>query len=491
MKLIRYTTIILIFLAIGGCKDYLDVNTPINNPQAVNPQVLLGAGLIGTGFVNGNELNRFASTLIQYHAGAGNSPQNYDVYVTTGADFGNQWLGELYEGSLTEYQRLIETADGVGAKAYTGIAKIMKAYTFSVATDVWGDVPYSQALQGTTFLNPRLDAQKDIYEGNSSQGIQSLFDLVKEGLADLDLATTLTPGTDDVVYGGSIANWKKAANTLMLKFAIQISRVDPTFAKTQIDALVATNNFISSNAQTMGVKFGTATGSQSPIYVYNYVSSFRTDLIVSTRYLNRLQTALNNDPRLPLIVTRPNAVPPGVGTYVTMDNGFNGARPTPATSYSKWGPAITGVSGAGPVKLISNAQRAFMMAEAVQRLGVVAPKTANQYYQEGISASMDEIGVLASDQAAYFLANPTIVNLQPGTEIAQIIQQKYVALTGNGIEAWNDWRRTGFPTLTPSQNAAGIDGTIPVRAVYVNQELQRNPNFQNVNTNVRMWWDID
>src|SRR4051812_4065614 len=107
MKLIRYTFILLVFLGIGGCKDFLDVNTPVNNPTVVNPQVLLGAGLIGTGFANGNELNRFASTLIQYHAGAGNSPQNYDIYVTTSADFGNQWLGELYEGSLTEYQRLI------------------------------------------------------------------------------------------------------------------------------------------------------------------------------------------------------------------------------------------------------------------------------------------------------------------------------------------------------------------------------------------------
>jgi len=131
------------------------------------------------------------------------------------------------------------------------------------------------------------------------------------------------------------------------------------------------------------------------------------------------------------------------------------------------------------------------MAEAVQRLGVVAPKTANQYFQEGITASMDEIGVLASDRTAYFAANPTIVNLQPGTEIDQIISQKYVALTGNGIEAWDDWRRTGFPTLLESQNAAGTDAKRPVRAVYVNQELQRNPNFVLVNSNVRMWWDID
>lgn len=490
MKFIRYTIFILVFLAAGGCKDYLDVNTPVNNPQTVTPPVLLGAALIGTGFANGNELNRFASTLINYHAGAGNSPANYDIYVTTSADFGNQWLGEIYEGSLTQYQRLIETADAKGAKSYTGIAKIMKAYTFSLATDVWGDVPYSEALQGTTFLNPRLDSQEDIYKGNSSKNIQSLFALVKEGLADLDLPSTLNPTIDDVIYGGNVANWKRAGNTLLLKFAMQISEREPALATSEINAVLAANNYIATNAQTLGVKFGSAVGSQSPIYTYNYVSTFRTDLIVSSRYVTRLQGL--NDPRLPIFVSTPK----GPGLYVTIDNGFRGTLPTPATDYSKWSQVVTGVSGAGPIKLVSNAQRAFIMSEAAVKLpGVTLPtgKTANDYYQEGIKASMTEAGMDVASQNTYFTANPAIVTLSgsQSNQIQQIITQKYIALTGNGIEAWNDWRRTGFPILPESQNAAGIDGTRPVRAVYVNQELQRNPNFTQINTNVRVWWDAN
>jgi hypothetical protein len=77
--------------------------------------------------------------------------------------------------------------------------------------------------------------------------------------------------------------------------------------------------------------------------------------------------------------------------------------------------------------------------------------------------------------------------------LEQIITQKYIAFTGNGLELWNDYRRTGYPKLLESQNAAGVDATRPVRAVYITQEIERNPNFPNPapQSNVKVWWDID
>jgi len=489
MKLIRYSFLILAFLTVAGCKDFLDVNTTPNNPTSVPPALLLSSGLIGSGFANGNELNRYSSVLVNYLSGAGNSPANYDVYITTPADFGNQWLGELYEGSLTEYQRLIETSDKLGAKSYTGIAKIMKAYTFSLVTDVWGDVPYSQALQGTAFVNPRIDKQQDIYEGNSSLGIQSLFDLVKEGLADLDAASTANPGNDDVVYGGSIDSWRRAGNTLLLKLATTISVVDPARATAEINA-IKNSPMISTNAQSLAVKFGAVTGSQSPIYTYNYVSSFITDLIASTRYVNRL-TALN-DPRLPVFISKPNGT-----SYVTIDNGNGRAQalPTPSTSYSRWSTTVVGVNGVGPIKLISNAHRAFMMAEAMVRLGINgltgSITTADKFYEEGIRASFAEAGLTSGQADAYITANSFPLAGTTDQKIQAIITQKYIALTGNGVEAWTDWRRTGYPVLPENNNAQGIDNTRPVRAMYPNQELQRNPNFTQIQTNVKVWWDAN
>jgi hypothetical protein len=92
---------------------------------------------------------------------------------------------------------------------------------------VWGDIPYSQALQGETNLQPQLDKQEDIYKGNQSANIQSLFDLVREGLTDLGATSTTKPGNDDAIYKGDLAKWRRAGNTLLLKMANTISRKEP------------------------------------------------------------------------------------------------------------------------------------------------------------------------------------------------------------------------------------------------------------------------
>lgn len=474
-------------MGVGACSKFLDVNTTPNNPTTVTPGVLLPAAEAGSAFADANELNRFCEVVIQHLAGANNSPANYDVYQTNGADFGNQWRFELYGGALINYQKLIETANISNSKAYTGIAKIMKAYTFSIATDVWGDVPYSQALQGEAVVQPRLDKQQDIYQGNQSLGIQSLFDLVREGLTDLDAATAATytgtkPGADDLVYGGDLNKWKQAGNTILLKFAMQISKVNPQLATSVVNEVLTRNTYIKSNASDLNVPFGASVGSQDPRYTYSYVSIFQTDLILSTRFLTLLQTY--NDPRLPIFFTSPT------GKYVTIDNGFRGVLPTPASSWSKYNTYITGVNGVGPVRLITNAQRAFILAEAVLRLGT--PGDAQALYTEGITASMTSAGLTPAQVTAYLAANPTIATLTGTNEqkIAQIITQKYIAFTGNGLEAWNDYRRTGYPVLQDSQNAAGINGTRPVRAVYINEEVQRNPSFPNPSpqSNVPVWW---
>jgi hypothetical protein len=411
--------------------------------------------------------------------------------VISSSDFGNQWRFELYDGALVNYQQIINNTNTT-SRAYAGIAKILKAYTFSLATDTWGDVPYSQALQGDAFPQPRVDKQEDIYKGNQALGIQSLFDLVREGLADLNSnngnPTGARPGNDDLIYKGALANWQAAGNTLLLKFALQISRKEPELAKTVINEVLTSGQYIKTNAQDLNVPFGATVGSRDPRYEYTQVTLFKDDLILSSRYLALLQSL--NDPRLPLFFTR-NAA----GAYGTIDNGQRGGIPTPA-NFSRYGPYVVGAAGEGPVRLVTNFQRAFILAEAALRLGT--PGDPQALYTEGIRASMTLAGLTAAQIDAYLAANPTVATLTGTNEqkIAQIITQKYIAFTGNGIELWNDYRRTGYPTLPKAQNAAGIDATIPVRAVYISEELQRNPNFpQSPNlppqSNVRVWWDVD
>lgn len=475
-----------IAISLSSCNKFMDINETPNNPLEVPPSTLLPASLSGVAFANGNDLNRFASVIMSVTAGASGSPQTWDIYNTNGSDFGNQWRFEIYDGALINADKLITSAERVDGPAYRGIAKIIKAYTFGLTTDIWGDIPYSEALKGEDVLSPRLDSQRDIYLGNNDLAIQSLFDLVKEGLADLNIDGASVPSSDDIVYGGNIDNWKKAGNTLLLKLAMQISRIDPTKAKAIIDEVLLNGVYIKDNSENFAVKFGAQIGSQNPIWTYTNNSLFEDDQLISTRFLTKLQSL--DDPRLPLFVSRPT------GTYVTIDNGFRGTPP-PAGNRSKFNNYVAGVNGEGPMRLLTNWQRAFILAEAVVRLGTAGD--AQALFQEGIRSSMTAAGVSQEDVNSYFASHQDAVTLSGSDEqkIEKIINQKYISLFGNGLEQWNDWRRTGYPVLAQHQNAVGIDGTRPVRAVYVDQELQRNPNFpQGANlpkSNIKVWWDID
>lgn len=470
-----------VLLTTTACSEFLDINETPNDPVNVTPSVLLPTGLAGTAFANNNELNRFGSTIVSVTAGASNSPQDYDVYTIDGADFTNEWRFDLYGGSLITYESLIKAADDVNSTSYRGIAKIMKAYTFALATDIWGDVPYSEALRGAEISQPKLDSQRDIYLGGS--GVQSLFDLVREGLADLNTASNVNPSTDDMIYKGNLENWKRAGNSLLLKLANTISRVEPEVAKQVIDEVIAGNNYIVSNDQNLSFSFGSSVGSRAPIYEWTYVSSFQNDMMISTRFVDLLQG--KNDPRLPLFVTSPT------GEYVTIDNGYSGTRPQPISSWSRFNHYATGTEGQGPVRLLTSPQISFILAESALVLGTTGDPEA--YYQAGIRSSMTMAGLSEGEIDAYFTANADEVSLNGDQEadLEKIITQKYIALFGNGIEQWNDYRRTGYPVLREHQNAVGVDGTRPVRAQYIDQEIQRNPNFQVILPNVPVWWDVD
>ncbi|RQO68017.1 SusD/RagB family nutrient-binding outer membrane lipoprotein [Pedobacter sp. KBW06] len=481
-KILSFCAIAALALSTSSCKKFLDVNDTPNNPLAIPPNVALPGAIVGSAFANNNELNRFGSVLIDVTSGAAGSPLRWDRYNTDGDDFGNQWRFEIYDGALVNYKKIIESEGKYQSPVYSGISKIMMAYTFGMTTDCWGDIPYSDALKGNGATQPKLDTQKDIYLG--AAGIQSLFDLVKDGMKDLDKKGLLIPKTDDVVYGGDIVKWKKAGNTLLLKLALQISLVEPAKAKAIIDEVLASaDSYIKSNSENLEVKFGASVGSRSPVYEYTRISSFRTDQLISTRFLTKLQST--NDPRLTAFITKPGA------NYVTVDNGFAGTVPGFDTR-SQFGNYVTGINGEGPVRLVSNWQRAFILAEAVLRLGTAGD--AQALYTEGITASMQSAGVSGTDITAFLTANPTIATLSGTNEakIKQIIDQKYISLVGNGFEQWTDWRRTGYPDLPAHQNAVGIDGTRPVRLQYITQEIQRNPNFKTgILPNVKVWWDVN
>jgi len=302
-------------------------------------------------------------------------------------------------------------------------------------------------------------------------------------LADLDKPTVFKPSAkDDIVYAGDLTKWKRMGNTLLLKFAIMLTNANPALAKSTIQDVITGNNFINANNLDFEVPFGSAVGNQNPIYSFNYVNR-PGDQMLSTRLLN-LVKSLNDTVRLSKFFTKPT------GIFTSFDNGSTAAPPG-TTSRSQYGAYLIGTTGNAPIRLLTNFQVNFILAEAALVLGT--PGDANTLYQAGITASMQKVGMTPAEIANYFTTNPTVVTLTgtPDQQLQQIITQKYIAWIGNGIEAFNDYRRTGYPQLTLVNNAAGDNpNVIPTRLPYTPAELSRNPNAPNPRpkTDVKLWW---
>jgi len=476
----KYIILLITIATFGSCKKFLDVNDTVNNPLDVPARLLLPTTTVGMAWANGNALGRAASVLVQYNAGLSGDPDAYDAYDLEG-DFDNQWNFEIYNGTINNLRILIDKTEAT-SPAYSGIAKLQMAYTFSLATDLWGDVPYSQAGYGLEVPQPAFESQRDIYLGNGS--IQGLFDLVREGLADLNKTSQVLPGNDDRVYGGDLSKWKRMGNSLLLKFAMQVSNVVPDTAKAVINSVIAGNNYINDNALDYQVTFGTALNNQNPMYAFDILNRPDEEMM-SARFLTLVRN-LNDTVRLAKYYTKPG------GTFRGFDNGATVAAPV-RTSRSRYNTYVVGTGGEAPVRLITNFQRAFILAEAALILGT--PGDANALYQEGIKASMKKTGMTDAEINSYFATNPTVVTLS-GTvqdKVKQIITQKYIAWVGNGIEAYNDYRRTGYPQLALSLNAIGDDpNVLPKRLPYVISEAERNPNQPNPRprTNQKVWWGL-
>ncbi|MBU6120918.1 SusD/RagB family nutrient-binding outer membrane lipoprotein [Hymenobacter siberiensis] len=477
--------------------EFLDVNQNPNSPAAVGMPLLLTSTLLTTGFANTNDLGRVTSLLVQHIAGIANQSATYDVYNIRGS-FDNQWNGELYSGSLVNTKLLIDQAVQKNSPAYGGIAKLIQAYNYALTTDLYGDIPYSQALQGVAILTPRFDKQEDIYKGNTAKGIKSLFELVKDGLADLDKPSTLKPSiADDPVYGGDLTKWKQMGNTLLLKLANTISKKEPALAGPIIAQAAA--GAITTNANDFQIPFGTSTTNLNPLYQFNFVTR-PDDQMLSQRLLDSM--SVRRDPRLPIYFnttpTNTAATTTPLGIFTGYQNGSPNAVPVRANR-SRYNVYIRGASGEAPARLLTNFQRLFILAEsAVQGLpGFTLPAgtTAQSLYQSAIRASMTKAGVADADVTAYFVANPRVALLSTNATVAQnqIITQKWIAWVGNGYEAYNDYRRTGFPSLPVVQNAAGDDPSIiPRRIPYPNSELNANTNAEGLDKNIRtsapVWW---
>ena len=463
-------------------KSYLDVNADPNNPLDVPAKTLLPVTTIGIAFANSNELAKVSAHLMQYSAGVSGNALAFDKYNIGSLD--NQWNSEVFGGSLTNLNILIAKTNGT-SPAYSGIAKIQKAYIMAMATDLWGNVPYTQAGQGLTYPTPVFDAQQDIYLGNSAKGVTSLFNLVREGLADLTKASVYTPASDDIVYGGILSKWTRVGNSLLMKLALQVSNVAPDTTKSVINSvLTGALPYIDTSTHDFSVPFTLA--NPNAYYVQDFGGTNTGTQMLSTRFLALMRTQ-NDSLRLSKFFTKPAA------TFIAYENGSPFAAPTPTANRSVYGAYVAGTGGEAPVRLITSFQVQFILAEAALRFGTAGDP--NTYYQSGIKASMRAAGLTETQITAYFVANPALVTLSGTTtnKLSQIILQKYISQIGNAYESYNDYRRTGYPVLTAPATTEGDDpNTMPKRLPYTTSEGNSNPNQPNPRplTNVKVWWAL-
>lgn len=469
----KYISVLLIAFVIASTsckKNYLELTNNPNSPISATPDLLLSGALKTTAsIINGGGFTQYANW-IGYLSWSTGYQANValEQYQFTSANF--DVFTSLY-GNITNYSALYNTSTN---PYYQAIAKTMIVYDYQALVDSYNNVPYTQAIQGTNQLNPVYDNGSAIYDDLLKQ-IDAAITLIQKAPA-----VTSKPGTADIMYGGNMNNWLKFANTLKLRLAIR--QINVTAKTATLKAAVAAT---SSAGYLDGTNGGTVNpgylnsdangGQQSPIWL-NYGSTQGGGAQTNNAEYQANSYAVafftnNNDPRR-------NQV------YQTLDDkGTIGSTPfggtTPPSPFaSKLGPGVL-KSPTMSANVISAAEALFLQAEAAQR-GYISGDP-NALYNAGITASFVDDGLTTAQAATYYgqtnIAYPAGgVGAISDAQLQAIIVQKWAALDVYGaFEAFNDYRRTGYPNNIPLSIYPGANAPNQVtRILYPTVEYSTN-----------------
>ncbi|MGM9506465.1 SusD/RagB family nutrient-binding outer membrane lipoprotein [Larkinella sp. GY13] len=462
MKIIKalFVSIGLMTLA-GSCTSEFDeMNVSPNDPTAISPQYLLPYALEASVDRYWGVRTRFerlnldgAMCWMQYLTRNiySNEGDNYEVSV---GFYTNNWKG-FFNDAQVNYQRIITLA-GPGGKFenanYEGVALVMRSWVFSLLADVYGPIPYTEALKGTAEspnYTPVYDPVETVYAG-----------LLKDLKTANEKLSVTGPGiAGDILYGGDILKWKKFANSLRLRLANRQAVKKSAESKAVMAEILGnatTYPVFTSNADNAKLTNSAVLPSNNEWHQV-MIQDGRTDWNISKTLADRLNEL--GDSRI-TVYAQPNKA----GKYEGHANGLPDAV---ATAYlgtsSLLGTYFTAPTA--PAVIMTFSELNLILAEAAADGDITG--SAQTYLEKGITASFEQYGLTVP--AGYLAKVGTATK-------TTIMEQKWISLFGQAIEAWTEYRRTGLPVL-PAKDSRSVfsnDGVLPTRLKYPTSEYSLN-----------------
>jgi hypothetical protein len=491
-----------------------DINVNPNNPtDAPAPTLFVqGTRLATSRWLGGANLRQFE--LVAQHLAEVQYP-NTDQYSNLTADYTSANFNATYAQELKDLQEAIRKGREQQAPGYWAPSLIMQSWVFGVVTDLYGDIPFSQALRGDDVeaegrIQPAYDPQQEVYN--------ALFARLGEASTALSTTGGANLGGADPLYGGNFAAWQRFANSLRARHALRIVNVDRARADAELRAaFTAPGGVFTSNAHNARFPWPGNGVFDNP-WAVNFQT--RDDHRVSTRLLTYLRDW--SDPRLPIyampadrdtaaaaIATRTiRDCSLGVPCFVGLHNALSHDEASTLLDYTSRPGAVFfggrtaygtfgGAGGSFPSFIMTNAEVQLIQAEAAERgLGGLTAGQARGFYEAGIRASMEQWGVTDAAAISAYLARPGVA-YQGGTPgLRQIAIQKWLALYSDGVQAWSEFRRTCQPAILRPGPSATLN-EIPRRLQYSTTEAAVNATNLGAavtrqgadQLTTRIWWD--
>lgn len=475
-KNILYSLISLSFLLSSCSKELDEVNINPNATENAQPDYLLTAAIKNTTDAYWGTTNNMNSSLLFSQHWAKVQYTEEDRFIYSNSSFTSLW-STLYAQSITGFNKIIEIGNTTSNPNYRGVALTLRSWSFLLLTDAYGDIPYSQAGKLKEYITPVYDKQKDVYFG--------LLDDLKAAKTALDPNGKAIAG--DIIYSGNITRWKKFANSLRLRIALRIADKEPAKAKQVLDDIKADGDlFISDNTDIAQLIYQISP-QQNPVSAQ---FDTRDDYRISKTIIDKLFAL--NDPRLPVYASKTQTATPQ--EYVGLPNGLTNSEASNLGFARTSKPGAYFLTPQSPAVIFSYAELLFDRAEAAAR-GLTTENAAD-LFKQGVMASLKQFSVGDAAIATYLAQ--TSVQYDASNYKKSIGVQKWIALFGQGLEAWAEQRRLDYPQLTASVNTV-LNGQIPVRFIYPGTEQSLNgQSYRNAVASqgadlltTKLWFDVN